>query len=228
MNSSVDTYGRGIVSGRAIVLDTARLVDALGYDLIGIQDHPYEPGHIDTVTLAAYVLAVTENVRVFPDVLNLALRAAPLVAKTAASLDRLSGGRFDLGLGAGGVPDGIAAMGGPAPGAIDPPEFLAEGAELVRMFWNGQSSITWDGRYHHVAGLRPGPPPAHPIGVWLGGHRSHMLDVIGRTVDGWVCPLDRYLPPAQAARKNGRIDAAAQQAGRRPAAIRRSTTSTGG
>ncbi len=56
------------------VLETARLVDELGYDLIGVQDHPYQSRHLDTMSLLAAILAQTTSVRVFADVGNLPLR----------------------------------------------------------------------------------------------------------------------------------------------------------
>src|SRR5258705_7655249 len=94
------------------VLATAQLLDALGYDFIGIQDPPYQPRFLDALALLAYVLAQTARVRVFPAVANLALRPPALLAKEAASLDRLSGGRFELALGTGGFQQVAATMGG--------------------------------------------------------------------------------------------------------------------
>src|SRR5690606_10284196 len=94
-------------------LELAGNLDQLGYDLIGIQDHPYHRDHFDTMSLIATILAQTEQVRLFPDVANLALRPPAVLAKTAATLDQLSGGRFELGLGSGGFWDAIHAFGGP-------------------------------------------------------------------------------------------------------------------
>src|SRR6266511_2780155 len=82
-------------------------------DLVGIQDHPYQRRFLDTLALIETLLAETRRVRVFPDVANLPLRPPATLAKEAASLDVLSGGRFELGLGAGAFWDAIEAMGGP-------------------------------------------------------------------------------------------------------------------
>src|SRR5919108_5452830 len=95
------------------VLGTAQLVDRLGYDLLAVQDHPYQPRHFDTMSLLAAILARTASVRVFADVANLPLRPPAVLAKAAATLDLLSGGRFELGIGSGGFWDAIEAMGGP-------------------------------------------------------------------------------------------------------------------
>ena len=87
--------------------------DRAGLDLVGVQDHPYQRRFLDTWTLLSYAAARTERVTLLPDVLNLPLRQPAVLAKSAASLDVLSGGRVELGLGAGAFWDGVAAMGGP-------------------------------------------------------------------------------------------------------------------
>ena len=95
--------------------DTLAMVAAAeqgGLDLIGIQDHPYQRRFLDTFQLIGDLLARTERLRFFPDVANLPLRHPAMLAKQAASLDVMSGGRFELGLGAGAFWDAIAAMGG--------------------------------------------------------------------------------------------------------------------
>ena len=94
------------------VLATARLIDELGYDLVGIQDHPYHPGHLDSPSLMAVILGQTRRIRAFYSVANLGLRPPVMLAKAAASLDQLSGGRFELGLGTGAFREAIASMGG--------------------------------------------------------------------------------------------------------------------
>lgn len=95
------------------VLDTARLADGLGYDLLAVQDHPYQPAHLDALALAGVILAQTERIRVFHDVANLPLRPPAVFAKAAATLDVLSGGRFEAGLGGRRVPAGGAGDGSP-------------------------------------------------------------------------------------------------------------------
>jgi alkanesulfonate monooxygenase SsuD/methylene tetrahydromethanopterin reductase-like flavin-dependent oxidoreductase (luciferase family) len=98
----------------AAVLDTAWLLDRLGYDLIGIQDHPYQAAHLDTLSLLAVILAQTSSVRVFADVADLPMRSPAGLAKAAATLDLLSGGLFEMGIGAGGFLQAAHAMGAPA------------------------------------------------------------------------------------------------------------------
>src|SRR6195256_6911641 len=76
-------------------LAMATLADELGFDLIGVQDHPYQRRFHDTFTLLTAIAMRTKRVTVFPDVANLPLRPPAMLAKAAASLDLLSGGRFE-------------------------------------------------------------------------------------------------------------------------------------
>src|SRR5918999_1630006 len=95
------------------VVNHVRIAEREGLDLIGIQDHPYQRRFLDAFALIASLLAQTDRLRFFPAVANLPLRHPAMLAKLAASLDVMSGGRFELGLGAGAVWDAIGAMGGP-------------------------------------------------------------------------------------------------------------------
>jgi alkanesulfonate monooxygenase SsuD/methylene tetrahydromethanopterin reductase-like flavin-dependent oxidoreductase (luciferase family) len=182
-----------------------------GLDLIGIQDHPYQRRFVDTFALIAFLAARTTRVRLFPDVANLPLRPPLLLAKAAASLDVLSGGRFELGLGAGAFWDGIAAMGGPRRSPREAVDALEEAIGVLRGFWAGSSL---------EGGLKPGPAPAHDIGIWLGAYGPRMLGLVGRLADGWVPSVPRF-PVEELAAARARIDRAAERAGRDPTSIRR-------
>ncbi len=82
-------------------------IERAGLEYIGIQDHPYNSGFLETWTLIATLLQATERVHIFPNVANLPLRPPVMLAKAAATLDVLSGGRVELGLGAGAFREGI-------------------------------------------------------------------------------------------------------------------------
>ena len=230
LNGSLD-YGHPLEFGYFLipdaadphgVLETARLADDLGYDLLGVHDHPYQPRHLDTSSLLATILAQTEAVRVFADVGNLPLRPPAVLAMSAAKLDLLSGGRFELGIGAGGYLEAAQAMGAPARTPAESLEALEEAVALIRAFWSGERrGIRFDGSYYQLAGVHPGPVPAHPIQVWIGANRPQALALTGRVADGWVSPLMSYKPPREAAQANLAIDRAARAAGRAPRAIRR-------
>ncbi len=222
-------YGRPVQFGYFIIPDATQPTRALeqainaekaGIDLIGIQDHPYQHRFHDTWTLLSVVAARTSRVTVFPDVANLPLRPPAMLAKAAASLDLLSGGRVELGLGAGGFWPAIKAMGGPARTAGESVSALEEAIEVIRLFWTGGRGLKFDGHFYELAGLNAGPPPAHPIGIWLGAYRPRMLALTGRAADGWVPSLG-YLKPDDMDEANARIDDAARAAGRDPSAIRR-------
>jgi alkanesulfonate monooxygenase SsuD/methylene tetrahydromethanopterin reductase-like flavin-dependent oxidoreductase (luciferase family) len=201
-------------------LQSAVLAEELGFDLIGIQDHPYQRRFYDTWTLLTAIAMRTERITVFPDVANVPLRPPAMLAKAAASLDILSGGRVELGLGAGGFWEGIKAYGGPTRTPAESVSAVEEAIQVTRLLWSGQHGIRFEGRYYHLAGAHSGPVPAHPIGIWLGAYRPRMLSIIGRLADGWV-PSYGYLKDPELADGNRRIDEAAVAAGRDPRAIRR-------
>ena len=203
------------------VLETARLADRLGYDLLAVQDHPYQRRHLDTLALLGVILGQTERIRVFQDVGNLPLRPPAVFAKAAATLDLLSGGRFEAGLGGGGYLDAAHAMGAPALTPGESLDALEEAIEIVRASWNGDQGLRFDGRHYQLQGMRPGPKPAHPIEIWLGAVKPRALALTGRLADGWAAPLMNYMPPADAAEAQVLIDRAAREAGRDPGEIRR-------
>ena len=128
-----------LARGRALV----RAADAAGLDLVGIQDHPYQGRFLDTWSLIATLLAETKRISFFTDVANLPLRPPAVMAKAAASLDVLSGGRFELGLGAGGFPDVIAGFGGPRRTPGESVEALEEAIDVIRLLWSEERSVSY-------------------------------------------------------------------------------------
>jgi alkanesulfonate monooxygenase SsuD/methylene tetrahydromethanopterin reductase-like flavin-dependent oxidoreductase (luciferase family) len=223
-------YGRPLRFGISVVPEaetadavvaTVQAADAAGLELVGIQDHPYQRRFFDTWTLLAYAAGRTEHVRLVPDVINLPLRHPAMLAKAAASLDVLSGGRLELGLGAGAFWDGIEAMGGPRRTPKESVDALEEAIPILRAFWSGERSLNVEGEHYRVKGLHPGPPPAHAIGIWLGAYRPRMLRITGRLADGWLPSLGRVMTPEDALRGHAVIDEAARAAGREPADIER-------
>jgi len=202
------------------LLELAALADELGFDLIGVQDHPYQRRFLDTWTLLTAIAMRTKTVQVFPDVANLPLRPPAVLAKAAASLDLLSAGRFELGLGAGGAWDAIKAIGGPVRTPGESVAALEEAIQVIRLMWSGERNVRFDGKFYQLAGVQTGPKPLHPIGIWLGAYRPRMLSLVGRAADGWVPSLG-YVEPSDLLEGNRRIDEAAAAAGRDPRAIRR-------
>jgi alkanesulfonate monooxygenase SsuD/methylene tetrahydromethanopterin reductase-like flavin-dependent oxidoreductase (luciferase family) len=208
-------------------LALAELADELGFDLIGVQDHPYQRRFLDTWTLLAAMAMRTKNIHVFPDVANLPLRPPAVLAKAAASLDLLSGGRAELGLGAGGFWEAIKAMGGPVRTPGESVAALEEAIQVIRLMWRGERGVHFDGKFYQLQGVHTGPKPAHQMGIWLGAYKPRMLSLVGRAADGWVPSLGG-VQPQDLAVGNARIDEAAKAAGRDPHSIRRVLNASAG
>jgi alkanesulfonate monooxygenase SsuD/methylene tetrahydromethanopterin reductase-like flavin-dependent oxidoreductase (luciferase family) len=144
------------------MLELVQLAERLlGYDLVGIQDHPYQRRLFETWTLITFLCARTE-----------------------------------LGLGAGGFWDAIAAMGGPRRTPGESVEALEEVIQVIRLMWSTERSVTFAVKHYAVHGLHPGPAPVHPIGIWVGAYRPRMPNLIGRLADGWVPSLG-YIDPGE-------------------------------
>lgn len=205
-------------------VEQAVVADRAGLDLVTFQDHPYVATFHDTWTLLAYAAARTERVRLTANVLNLPLRQPVVLARSAATLDRLSGGRLELGLGAGAFWDGIAAMGGRRLTPGQSISALEEAVAIIRGVWDtGQrGGLTLDGEFYQVKGAKRGPAPAHDVGIWLGAYKPRILGLTGRVADGWL-PSMQYLPGGlgDLTDMNARIDDGAHAAGRDPRAVRR-------
>lgn len=202
-------------------VELALAAETAGLDLVVVQDHPYQRRFLDVWALLATILARTDRIQVAPGVANLPLRPPYVLAKTVASLDLLSGGRVELGLGAGGFWDAIEAAGGPRRSPGEARRALVEAIDVIRAVWDtDQRSIRVDGDHYRVRGAHPGPAPAHPVEIWVGGYGPRMLAVIGEKADGWL-PSWPYLPPDRLAEAGARVDEAAVAAGRDPADVRR-------
>ena len=203
------------------VVELAKLADLTGLDLVSFQDHPYQPSFLDTWTLLSVVAAATSTVRLAPNVANLPLRPPAVLARSVASLDILSGGRVELGLGAGAFWDGIAALGGERLKPGRSVDALAEAIEVIRSLWDGQDErVSYEGEHYHLDGARPGPAPAHAVEIWLGAYKPRMLALTGEKADGWLPSLG-YADLDELPDMNAAIDEAAQDAGRDPAEVRR-------
>jgi alkanesulfonate monooxygenase SsuD/methylene tetrahydromethanopterin reductase-like flavin-dependent oxidoreductase (luciferase family) len=202
-----------------VILDTVDVADR-SLDLVGIQDHPYQRRFLDTMQLLGTLAIRTERLRVFPDVACLPLRPPAMLANEAASIDIMSAGRFELGLGAGAFWDAIVGMGGPRRAPGEALEALEEAVAVIRMLWSGERGLRYDGEHYSLAGIHSGPVPVHDIGIWFGVYGPRACRLLGRVADGWIPSLGR--PSLSNLDSRHRIiDESAEAAGRVPSAIRR-------
>src|SRR5256714_14554808 len=205
-----------------LAYNLAQIADSTRLDFLGIQDHPYNGRFLDTWTLLTALGSRTQHVRLLPNVLNLPLRPPAMLAKAAATLDILTNGRLELGLGAGGYWEGIASYDGPQRTAGEAVSALEEAIHVMRTLWQqgANQSVGFAGQFYHLNNAHPGPAPAHPIGIWLGALRPKMLRLTGRLADGLLISSS-YIPPEEVPAIQRIIDDAAQEAGRTPTSIRR-------
>ena len=225
-------YGHDLLFGSFItptntaperVVALTQASEAAGLDLATFQDHPYQSSFLDTWTLLSYLAARTSRIRLAPNVANLPLRPPAVLARSAASLDLLSGGRLEIGLGAGGFWDAIEAMGGRRLTPGQSVDAVDEGIDIIRGIWDtsDRSRLVAGGEHHRVDGAKRGPTPAHDIGIWIGAYKPRMLRLTGRKGDGWLPSLGYMKSLQEIADGNAIIDAAATDAGRDPSAVRR-------
>lgn len=143
------------------VVALAKLCEQVSLDLVTFQDHPYQPGFLDTWTLMSYLAAATSRIRLAGNVLNLPLRQPVVLARSVASLDLLTGGRVELGLGAGAFWEAIEAAGGRRLSPGQAVNALDEAIRVIREVWDVErrGMVRVEGAYYRVVGAKRGPAP---------------------------------------------------------------------
>jgi probable F420-dependent oxidoreductase len=213
------------------IADQARTAEALGFDSLWVSDHvslsieryggpPGEYFAYEPLTTLAAVAGVTTRPRLGTLVLAEVLRPAGVLAKTLATLDRLSGGRLDIGLGAGWYAPDYEAVGLALPSPGERLARLREALAVLDALLPG-GPATLDGKAHLVRDATNLPPaeqsPRPPI--FLGGKGDRLLRLVAEMADGWnTCwawTPDDYRSRAQF------LDRACEDAGRDPASVRR-------
>lgn len=208
------------------VLDVVQTSERAALDLVTFMDHPHHPGFLDTWTLLSFTAARTERIHLSGYVLNLPWRHPAVLARSAASLDLLSGGRVELGLGPGDTYAAQAntAMGAPARTPRQSLEALDEAIDIIRGIWatDQRGPVVVHGQhYRNIRALR-GPRPAHDIPLWIPGGGPRARALVGRKADGWITggawmtDVRRELTEG-----NEQVDDAATAAGRDPRSVRR-------
>jgi len=213
-------FGLGLETGVHQVsemLAHARLADDAGLDVVSLSDHPYFAERIDAYAALAFILGATSNVRAAVIITNLVSRPAPLLARTVAGLTTVSGGRFILGLGAGGLEEEIIALGVPRLSPAQRVRALEEATIVVRALSGGGDPVTFDGEFYHVTGLTPSAAATPPI--WIGSLGPKGLAVTGRQADGWIPGHLADWRSTRVAESRPIIDEAAASVGRKPTDI---------
>jgi alkanesulfonate monooxygenase SsuD/methylene tetrahydromethanopterin reductase-like flavin-dependent oxidoreductase (luciferase family) len=193
----------------------AMRAEALGYDFVSANDHPCgtRPSY-ETWTLLTWIATNTSRIKIATRVLSVPYRPPALVAKMAESLDRLSGGRLILGMGAGGSDEQLHAFGLNVPSAREKVEGLEEAVRIIRGLWTTKG-FTFDGKHHCTDAADLEPKPRHTIPIWLGTFGKRSLAVTGRVADGWIPTLE-LAPPSDIPAMRDIIFDAAVRASREP------------
>jgi alkanesulfonate monooxygenase SsuD/methylene tetrahydromethanopterin reductase-like flavin-dependent oxidoreductase (luciferase family) len=164
-------------------------MEELGFDGLAVPDHLMTGDGATTeclVTLTG-LAAATDDVYLYPKTVNDQLRHGPLLAKTAATLDDVSGGRLKLGMGAGWKDDEARAYGYDWPSAPERLRELEETIEVTKRLWTADG-VDYDGDYHQLDGAvcrpRPVQDPRPPIMVG-GGGEEFTLRIAARHADAW-------------------------------------------
>jgi probable F420-dependent oxidoreductase len=189
----------------------AARIEALGYDSIWTGDHVqfYNPTY-ESLTLLSHVAALTRRVRLGTSVYLLALRQPTIAAKTAATVDVLSGGRLVFGVGVGGeFPKEFEAVG------VSPAERgrrVDEGIQVCRLLWS-KAPASFEGRFLRFTDVSLSPRPVQAGGppIWIGGRSDQALRRAARVGEGWIS----YVVTAERYRQSlDRIRGLAAEAGR--------------
>jgi alkanesulfonate monooxygenase SsuD/methylene tetrahydromethanopterin reductase-like flavin-dependent oxidoreductase (luciferase family) len=213
-------FGLGLETGADQVgemLAHARLADGAGLDLVSLSDHPYFAERIDAYAALGFVLGATSNITAAVIMSNLLSRPAPILARTVTGLSAVSGGRFILGIGAGGLVEEIAALGVPRLSPAARVRALEEAIIVVRALSGGGDPVTFDGEFYQVAELTPAAAPTPPI--WIGALGPKTLAVAGRHADGWVPGHLADWRSTRVAESRPMVDEAAASVGRNPADV---------
>jgi probable F420-dependent oxidoreductase len=194
----------------------ARRAEELGFDFVSASDHPGsgDPSY-ETWTMLTWIAAATSRIGIATRVLGVPYRAPAMVAKMAATFDRLAGGRLILGLGGGYSDNEFRAFGLPVPTARDKVDGLDEAITVIRGLWT-EPGFTFAGRIHHTDHADLEPKPDRRIPIWLGTFGPRALRLTGRVADGWI-PSHGQVPLDDVAAMRSRVLDAVHAAGRDPA-----------
>jgi alkanesulfonate monooxygenase SsuD/methylene tetrahydromethanopterin reductase-like flavin-dependent oxidoreductase (luciferase family) len=176
-----------------VVVDRAIAAEAAGFEGIALMDHlapPLAAQHDmwEAMTLATWLLAKTQSLVVGHLVLCDPLRHPAVLARQAATLDHASGGRYELGIGWGSVPDELDTFGVGAAPSRERVARLGESLDVMRALWTGEP-VTYDGRFFRLRDAQQRPAPTRRIPVVVGGAGERTLEVVRAHADWWNVPI---------------------------------------
>jgi alkanesulfonate monooxygenase SsuD/methylene tetrahydromethanopterin reductase-like flavin-dependent oxidoreductase (luciferase family) len=171
----------------------AEAAEAAGFTGLAVMDHLFPPGAADqpmyeALTTVTWLAAVTERLRLGHLVLCDSFRHPAVLARQAVTLDHLSGGRFELGIGSGSTPGELAAYGFPSTTGAQRVERLAETLALLRGFWSGEP-VHHQGTNFTVDGARQLPTPLGHLPVVVGGTGPKTMALVAEYADWWNVPM---------------------------------------
>jgi alkanesulfonate monooxygenase SsuD/methylene tetrahydromethanopterin reductase-like flavin-dependent oxidoreductase (luciferase family) len=175
------------------IVERARAAEAAGFVGMAMMDHLAPPLAIDqpmfeAMSTATWVAARTTTLRVGHLVLCDSFRHPAVLAREVVTIAEASGGRFDLGIGSGSVPEELDTYGVPHGNAADRVARLGESLEIMRALWAGEV-VDVEGEHFSLSGARQAPVPATPIPIVIGGTGPKMLRLVARHADWWNVPL---------------------------------------
>ena len=213
-------FGLGLETGVSQVSEImahARFADDAGLDLVSLSDHPYFAERIDAYATLGFVLGATSNIKAAVIMTNLLSRPAPILARTVTGLSTVSGERFILGIGSGGIWEEIVALGVPQLSPAQRVRALEEAIVIVRALSDGGDPVTFDGEFYQITELTPAEAPTPPI--WIGSLGPKALAVTGRNADGWIPGHLADWRSRRVAESRPIVDEAAASVGRDPADV---------
>jgi alkanesulfonate monooxygenase SsuD/methylene tetrahydromethanopterin reductase-like flavin-dependent oxidoreductase (luciferase family) len=171
----------------------ARAAEEAGFDGLALMDHLVTPGAPDqpvfeAFTTATWLAAATDRLRLGHLVLCDAFRHPAVLARQAVTLDHLSGGRYELGIGSGSTPAELVASGFEVGGAVDRRRRLHETLELLTRFWTGEP-VHYQGAVFRIDGVRQLPVPRDRIPILIGGTGTETMALVARYADWWNVPV---------------------------------------
>src|SRR5437764_6806840 len=181
------------------IVERAQAADVAGFGGIAFMDHlapPAAEAHpmFDAMATAAWVAANTSRLQVGHLVLCDAFREPAVLAREIVTLDRASGGRFELGIGSGSVPAELTRFGLEVEGRRV--ERLGETLEVLKLLWTGES-VDYRGLFHRLEGAQQLPVPTRPIPIVIGGAGPKTMALVARHADWWNLPGNEALRLAE-------------------------------